>query len=450
MAKVLIVDDDVTFCLMLKTFLQKRGYEVEEAFSYSEGSKKLTAFSPDIILSDLRLPDKDGIALLEMVMREKPQTPVVLMTGYADIRTAVQAMKMGAFEYVAKPISPDEILATIAAALKVDSGKENRAVRKVKKESVSQFVDGKSAVALKTLEYIQLVAPTAMSVLIIGESGTGKEFVARRIHEQSSRRDRPFIAIDCGALPKDLAASEFFGHLKGSFTGAINDKVGQFEAANGGTLFLDEVGNLSYEVQVQLLRVIQERKIRRVGATNEIPVDIRILAATNDDLRVEVQKGNFREDLYHRLNEFSVLVYPLRERRADLPLFVDHFLSTANTELGRSAERFSDEVLHVFTTYSWPGNLRELKNVVKRAVLLSKGAVIGIETLPEELVKESTKQIVHSDDESPLKGAAAKGEHELILQTLEKVKYNKTKAAQLLNIDRKTLYNKMKQYNIDF
>ncbi len=450
MAKVLIVDDDVTFCLMLKTFLQKRGYEVEEAFSYSEGSKKLTAFSPDIILSDLRLPDKDGIALLEMVMREKPQTPVVLMTGYADIRTAVQAMKMGAFEYVAKPISPDEILATIAAALKVDSGKENRAVRKVKKESVSQFVDGKSAVALKTLEYIQLVAPTAMSVLIIGESGTGKEFVARRIHEQSSRRDRPFIAIDCGALPKDLAASEFFGHLKGSFTGAINDKVGQFEAANGGTLFLDEVGNLSYEVQVQLLRVIQERKIRRVGATNEIPVDIRILAATNDDLRVEVQKGNFREDLYHRLNEFSVLVYPLRERRADLPLFVDHFLSTANTELGRSAERFSEEVLHVFTTYSWPGNLRELKNVVKRAVLLSKGAVIGIETLPEELVKESTKHKVHSDDESPLKGAAAKGEHELILQTLEKVKYNKTKAAQLLNIDRKTLYNKMKQYNIDF
>ena len=435
---------------MLKTFLQKRGYEVEEAFSFSEGTKKLNTFAPDIILSDLRLPDKDGIALLEMVMREKPQIPVVLMTGYADIRTAVQAMKMGAFEYVAKPISPDEILATIVAALKVDSGKENRAVRKVKKESVSQFVDGTSSVALKTLEYIHLVAPTAMSVLIIGESGTGKEFVARRIHELSDRRDKPFVAIDCGALPKDLAASEFFGHLKGSFTGAINDKVGQFEAANGGTLFLDEVGNLSYEVQMQLLRVLQERRIRRVGANIEIPVDIRILAATNDDLRIEVQQGNFREDLFHRLNEFSVVVHPLRDRRADLPEFVDHFLATANVELNRVVEGFSEEVMHVFTTYSWPGNLRELKNVVKRSVLLSKGPIVGIETLPEELVKESTKHNNHNEVESSLRGAAAKGEHELILQTLEKVKYNKTKAAQLLNIDRKTLYNKMKQYDIDF
>ncbi|HUW05037.1 MAG TPA: sigma-54 dependent transcriptional regulator [Williamwhitmania sp.] len=450
MVKILIVDDDVTFCLMLKTFLQKRGYEVEEAFSFSEGSKKLNTFVPDIILSDLRLPDKDGIALLEMVMREKPQIPVVLMTGYADIRTAVQAMKMGAFEYVAKPISPDEILATIVAALKVDSGKENRAVRKVKKESVSRFVDGTSSVALKTLEYIHLVAPTAMSVLIIGESGTGKEFVARRIHELSDRRDKPFVAIDCGALPKDLAASEFFGHLKGSFTGAINDKVGQFEAANGGTLFLDEVGNLSYEVQMQLLRVLQERRIRRVGANSEIPVDIRILAATNDDLRIEVQQGNFREDLFHRLNEFSVVVHPLRDRRADLPEFVDHFLATANVELNRTVEGLSGEVMHVFTTYSWPGNLRELKNVVKRSVLLSKGPIVGIEALPEELVKESTKHNNHNEEERSLRGAAAKGEHELILQTLEKVKYNKTKAAQLLNIDRKTLYNKMKQYDIDF
>ncbi|HUX54133.1 MAG TPA: sigma-54 dependent transcriptional regulator [Williamwhitmania sp.] len=449
MVKILIVDDDVTFCLMLKTFLQKRGYEVEEAFSFSEGSKKLNTFVPDIILSDLRLPDKDGIALLEIVMREKPQIPVVLMTGYADIRTAVQAMKMGAFEYVAKPISPDEILATIVAALKVDSGEENRAVRKVKKESASRFVDGTSSVALKTLEYIHLVAPTAMSVLIIGESGTGKEFVARRIHELSDRRDKPFVAIDCGALPKDLAASEFFGHLKGSFTGAINDKVGQFEAANGGTLFLDEVGNLSYEVQMQLLRVLQERRIRRVGANSEIPVDIRILAATNDDLRIEVQKGNFREDLFHRLNEFSVVVHPLRNRRADLPEFVDHFLATANVELNRAVEGFSEEVMHVFTTYSWPGNLRELKNVVKRSVLLSKDPVVSIGNLPEELVKESSTHNSHKE-ESSLKGAAAKGEHELILQTLEKVKYNKTKAAQLLNIDRKTLYNKMKQYDIDF
>ncbi|WP_092438330.1 sigma-54-dependent transcriptional regulator [Williamwhitmania taraxaci] len=448
MIRALVVDDDVTFCLMLKTFLMKKGFEVETAFSYSEGVRQLAKFNPEVILTDLRLPDKDGIDLLEKVMREKPQIPVILMTGYADIRTAVQAMKLGAFDYVAKPISPDEILATIGAALTAGGKSGSRAVRTIGVGEKVSYIEGKSPLALKTLEFVKLVAPTSMSVLILGESGTGKEFVARRIHNLSSRGNKPFIAIDCGALPKDLAASELFGHVKGSFTGAITDKQGQFEAANGGTLFLDEVGNLSYDVQMQLLRVIQERKVRRVGANAEVPVDIRILSATNEDLKQAVANGDFREDLYHRLNEFSIVVHSLRERKSDLVLFVSHFLSVANAELNRQVAGFSEEVMSVFMDYYWPGNLRELKNVVKRTVLLTHGDMVEIGTLPNEMIADS-QCISLGDSNSPLKGAAAKSEQELILQTLERAKYNKTKTAQLLNIDRKTLYNKMRQYNID-
>ena len=348
MVRALVVDDDVTFCLMLKTFLVKKGFEVETGFSYSEGVRHIAKFNPDVILTDLRLPDKDGIDLLEMVMREKPQIPVILMTGYADIRTAVQAIKLGAFEYVAKPINPDEILATINAALAVTEKVGSRAIRSKVLVEAEAYIEGQSPYAQKNLEFVKLVAPTSMSVLILGESGTGKEFVARRIHNLSSRSQKPFVAIDCGALPKDLAASELFGHVKGAFTGAIADKQGQFEAANGGTLFLDEVGNLSYDVQMQLLRVIQERKVRHVGANTEIPVDIRILSATNEDLKQAAAVGDFREDLYHRLNEFSIIVPSLRERKVDLPLFVSHFLSQANSELNRRVLGFSDEVMNVF------------------------------------------------------------------------------------------------------
>lgn len=447
MVRALVVDDDVTFCLMLKTFLVKKGFEVETGFSYSEGVRHIAKFNPDVILTDLRLPDKDGIDLLEMVMREKPQIPVILMTGYADIRTAVQAIKLGAFEYVAKPINPDEILATINAALAVTEKVGSRAIRSKVLVEAEAYIEGQSPYAQKNLEFVKLVAPTSMSVLILGESGTGKEFVARRIHNLSSRSQKPFVAIDCGALPKDLAASELFGHVKGAFTGAIADKQGQFEAANGGTLFLDEVGNLSYDVQMQLLRVIQERKVRHVGANTEIPVDIRILSATNEDLKQAAAVGDFREDLYHRLNEFSIIVPSLRERKVDLPLFVSHFLSQANSELNRRVLGFSDEVMNVFSGYSWPGNLRELKNVIKRTVLLTQGDIVGISALPEEMISDSSHPVM--DEPNPLKGAAAKSEQELIIQTLEKAKYNKTKAAQLLNIDRKTLYNKMRQYNID-
>lgn len=465
MNKVLVVDDDVTFCLMLETFLNKNGYKVQQSFTYEDGSRKLSDFKPDIVLTDLRLPDSDGLEVLRDVMRESPEIPVVLMTGYADIRTAVQAMKLGAFDYVAKPVNPDEILMTIRRALNPVKTDKNNIPENEKK---SFFVEGISPVARRINEYVSLVAPTGMSVLLMGESGTGKEFIARKIHLESARADKTFIAIDCGALPRDLAGSEFFGHLKGSFTGAFTDKTGQFEAANGGTIFLDEIGNLSYDIQIQLLRAIQERKIRRIGSTSEISIDVRIITATNEDLKQAVAKGDFREDLYHRINEFAITVAPLRQRHDDLMLFANHFLKQANDELNKNVRAFDDEVLQIFYNYQWPGNFREFRNIIKRAVLLTKGSIIEKHTLPEELIIESLEQKRNSSNQNnqvtytpqviqmpridhepiDLRDAAHRSERELIITTLEKVRFNKSKAAKVLNVDRKTLYNKMRQYNI--
>ena len=451
MSKVLIVDDDVTFCLMLETFLQKQGFEVQQSFSYNDAVKKIKSFGPDIILTDLRLPDKDGLEVLHFTLREAAGVPVILMTGYADIRTAVKAMKLGAFDYVAKPVNPDEIIVTINRALSQGTPVGGPGSTQLVN---SFFVEGKSDEAQKIIEHAGLVAPTGMSVLIMGESGTGKEYVARKIHQLSTRSEQPFVAIDCGALPRDLAGSEFFGHLKGSFTGAIADKQGQFEAANGGTIFLDEIGNLSYEIQVQLLRVIQERKVRRIGSTNEVPVDVRIITATNEDLKKSVNAGDFREDLYHRINEFAIQVPPLRERPDDLIIFTNHFLNLANKELNRNVEGFSPEVIRIFSSYSWPGNFRELKNIIKRSVLLSTGNIVQVGSLPEELISEAALYeipvIEHQEEKVDLnlKATAHKSERELIVNTLEKVRFNKSKAAKMLNIDRKTLYNKMKQYGI--
>lgn len=465
MNKVLVVDDDVTFCLMLETFLNKHGFKVQQSFTYTDAEKKLNTFKPDIVLTDLRLPDSDGLEVLKTVMVVSPQIPVVLMTGYADIRTAVQAMKLGAFDYVAKPVNPDEILLTIKRAL--NPSRVTVTDKLQAGDKTSFFVEGFSPAARKISEYVSLVAPTNMSVLIMGESGTGKEYIARKIHLQSQRAGKTFVAIDCGALPRDLAGSEFFGHLKGSFTGAFTDKQGQFEAANGGTIFLDEIGNLSYDIQVQLLRAIQERKIRRIGSTSEISIDVRIITATNEDLKQAVAKGEFREDLYHRINEFAITVAPLKQRPEDLMLFAGHFLKQANTELNRNVQFLDDEVIDIFTKYSWPGNFREFKNIIKRAVLLSKGETIYKETLPEEIINEAldyqppvTQTMpsvstlfngVHQQSMAPpieLRDAAHRSERDLIVSTLEKVRFNKSKAAKILNVDRKTLYNKMRQYNI--
>lgn len=443
---ILIVEDDLTFATMLKTWLGKKGYEVETASTNARARKLLTTRDFSLILSDLRLPDQDGIHLLSWLRDLQKATPVIIMTSYAEIQGAVLAMKEGAADYVSKPVQPDELLKKIKEAISQES--KVVATPKESKENFAtqNFLEGESEAARQLYNYVNLVAPTQMSVLINGASGTGKEYVAHRIHQLSKRADKPFIAIDCGSIPKDLAASEFFGHVKGSFTGALTDKVGAFEEANGGTLFLDEIGNLSYEVQVQLLRALQERRIRRIGSTKEIEVDIRLVSATNENLKESISKGNFREDLYHRINEFTLLMPALKDQQEDILLFANFFLDQANRELDRHLIGFDAAASEAMQNYSWPGNLRQLKNIVKRATLLAQGDFISIRELGDEILEHATpdaQQMQHSfvlhDEET---------EKQRILNALQQTGNNKTKAAQLLGVDRKTLYNKLKLYNI--
>ena len=445
-SKILVVDDDTAFCVMLKTFLQKKGFEVTNAFNAQDADNALKEQSFDIVLTDIRLPDSDGLQILKKTKEASRDTQIILMTGYTDIKTAVNAMKAGAFDYVGKPINPDEILHTIQQALKKQAGKSNdnftAGPQKQSQQENLPFVKGISTDSSKLHEHVKLVAPTNMSVLIIGDSGTGKEYIAHSIHAQSKRSLQPYVPVDCGAIPKELASSEFFGHIKGSFTGAVTDKTGHFEAANGGTLFLDEVGNLSYEVQVQLLRALQERKIKPVGSSQEIHVDIRVIAATNEDLAEAVKRGDFREDLYHRLNEFCIRVPRLSERKQDIMIFANHFLAQANNDLEKDVEGFDQEVTELFRRYDWPGNLREMKNIIKRSVLLAKSNLIHLDVLPAEMLE--TSEVTNS-----LAGYSKADEEKAIKTALEKANYNKSKAAKLLDIDRKTLYNKLKLYNID-
>lgn len=380
--RILIVDDDPAFCLMLATFLEKNQYQSFKAHSGKECLAALIKSDFEMVLTDLRLPDITGIDVLKEIKKKDRELPVVLMTGYGEIRTAVQAMKLGAYEYVSKPVNPDEILMIVQSAL-------SRSADVVDQQVDSwefKYLTGTSDQAVKLEQYIELVAPTTMSVLIRGESGTGKEYVAQKMHRQSARSQGPFVALDCGALSNELAASELFGHVKGSFTGAVGDKAGQFQVAHGGTLFLDEIGNLSYEVQVKLLRALQQKTIKKVGGKEDIAVDVRIIAASNEDLRKVVSQQGFREDLYHRLNEFELEVPALRDRGEDIDHFADFFLKQSNRELNKQVSGFSPTVRSLFHRYSWPGNVREMKNIIKRAVLLCTGPKITEKQLPSELV----------------------------------------------------------------
>lgn len=455
---ILIVEDDLTFATMLKTWLGKKGFSVDTASSNARARKQLDTQPYDLVLSDLRLPDQDGIFLLSWMKEHGHHAPLIIMTGYADIQSAVQAMKHGASDYISKPIQPDELLKKINEALQnkdlspvavTEREKPATTPKASKKHSnaksttavPSNFLEGESEAARQLYNYVGLVAPTPMSVLINGASGTGKEYVAHRIHQLSKRADKPFIAIDCGSIPKELAASEFFGHVKGSFTGALNDKTGAFAEANGGTLFLDEIGNLSYEIQIQLLRALQERRIRPVGSNKEIEVDVRLISATNENLQQAIEKGSFREDLYHRINEFTLRMPALKERQEDILLFANFFLDQANRELDRQLIGFDAAASHVLQTYSWPGNLRQLKNIVKRATLLAQGNFITLTELGNELQETtSATQIFSLHDEA--------AEKKRILEALKQTGYNKSRAAILLGIDRKTLYNKLKLYDI--
>lgn len=463
---ILIVEDDLTFSTMLKTWLGKKGFQVDTASSNARARKLLEANDYILILSDLRLPDQDGLFLLSWMNKHKLDIPLIIMTSYADIQSAVQAMKNGASDYIAKPVQPDELLKKINEALHNSSTAEKQSsvatipagstkpsfqeANKSSQPTVTQnisvssnFLEGESESARQLYNYVRLVAPTPMSVLINGASGTGKEYVAHRIHQLSKRAHKPFIAIDCGSVPKELAASEFFGHVKGSFTGALNNKTGAFVEANGGTLFLDEIGNLSYEVQIQLLRALQERRIRPVGSSKEIEVDVRLISATNENLQQAIEKGNFREDLFHRINEFNLRMPALKERQEDILLFANFFLDQANQELDRHLIGFDAAASHALQTYSWPGNLRQLKNIVKRATLLAQSNYITLTELGYELIETSnvtSMQTLNLHDEAT--------EKKRIIEALQQTGNNKSKAAILLGIDRKTLYNKLKLYHI--
>ncbi len=441
MAKILIIDDDVTFGLMLKKLLEKHNYSVTNVISPVEVRKIIEKKHFDVVFTDLRMPDVSGMELIRLIKGKSPKTQIIMMTGYADIATAIESIKKGAYNYLSKPVNPAEILNTVKEALsqqeEKSSGKQNQS-----SDFANDYLEGNSKASQRLKEFIELVAPSPMSVLIIGESGTGKEYAARLIHEKSKRSKKPFVAVDCGAIPSELVASEFFGHVKGSFTGAISDKIGYFEAANGGTVFLDEVGNLSYNTQIQLLRVLQERVVRPVGSNNEISVDVRIVAATNEDLFKAQESGEFRDDLFHRLNEFQINMPPLRERKSDIMFFANHFLNDANQYLDRSILGFDKEVEQIFLNYSWPGNLREMKNMVKRATLLAHGKTITMDEIPAELYSRRA-----DEDEFVLYGRT--DENEAILKALEAADFNKSKAARLLKIDRKTLYNKLKLYDIN-
>lgn len=460
--KILVIDDDVSFCTMLKTFLEKKGFETSNAFTSNEAEQIIKNEIFDVVLTDVRLPDSDGVKILKYIKETNSNTQVILMTGYTDIKTAVSAMKLGAYDYVSKPINSEEILHTINQAIKnkinttqveiISSTKSKEISPKIENSYDFSMIKGKSQQSQELHKYIDVVAPTNISVLVVGDSGTGKENIAFSIHKKSKRANQAYVAVDCGAIPKDLAASEFFGHLKGSFTGAVNDKIGHFEAANGGTIFLDEVGNLSYDVQIQLLRALQERKVKPVGSSKEIEVDIRVIAATNEDLQKAVREGEFREDLYHRLNEFSIQAPRLAERGNDILIFADFFLQQSNQDLEKDIKDFSDQVKNIFVNYDWPGNLREMRNVIKRAVLLSASDLIETDVLPNEIFSNkdhTVKENSTNNEEDYLKLYSSKNEENTIKIALEKAKFNKTKAAQILGIDRKTLYNKIKLYNIE-
>ena len=439
MLSILIVEDDITFSLMLTTWLGKKGFVVISSSSVSDAKRRLGEEAFDLVISDLRLPDSDGIDLLKWLKSTHPSLPLIMMTSYAEIQTAVQAMKLGAADYIAKPLNPDELLGKIKELVDV----EEKAPARVPVSSAPDlYIEGQSQAARQLYEHVRLVAPTDMSVLVTGASGTGKEYIARRIHEQSNRSKAPFVAVDCGAIPKELAASEFFGHVKGSFTGAIENKTGAFVAAQGGTIFLDEIGNLTYEVQVQLLRALQERKVKPIGSNQEIAINVRLISATNENLRQAIEKGDFREDLYHRINEFTIRIPDLKERKEDLLLFANHFLDLANSELQKDIIGFDNDTMQLFQSYSWPGNLRQMKNVIKYATLLATGRYITRKELPEELTEN-----LSSHTNIQLKNV--EHERDLIRKALQECGNNKTRAAQLLGIDRKTLYNKLKIYQLD-
>ena len=455
--KILIVDDDPLIVKSLAALLGLEGYDVATSCNGLEALDRLKEYEADVVLSDVHMPDLDGLGLLERIMERHSGTAVIMVTGFGTIDNAVNAIKKGAAHYITKPLQDDEIKIIIARTfeqkkLNAERNELRRENENLKRRLKGQFsyenIIGRDLKMHQVFEVVETVANTRATVLLSGESGTGKTLIARAIHYNSRRLDRPFVEVNCGALPETLLESELFGHTKGSFTGAYKDKIGKFQLANGGTVFLDEIGNASPAFQVKLLRVLQDREFERIGQHETVKVDVRVVLATNIDLAEAVEKGDFREDLFYRINVVSVELPPLRDRITDLEFLANYFLQIYNAENEKSISGISDPALQRMRTYRWPGNVRELENVIERAVILTKNEIIQEEDLPPSLFEMKDPVYQSTEEILPLKDALAKPEKHIILRALKANKWNRQKTAAVLQVNRTTLFNKMKKYGL--
>ena len=451
MRRVLVVDDEENIRLVLRTLLRKHGYEVEVADGGEAALAALDLFDPDVILTDVRMPRMGGLDLLSALKAKQHPATVIVMSAYGNIDLAIEAMKAGAYDYVGKPFKPDEVVLALRKAEEREAlRRENRALKEqIQKDNQFESILAKSKEMLDIFKTITKIADFKTTVLITGESGTGKELVARAIHGKSTRKAHPFVAINCGAIPENLLESELFGHRKGAFTDASADRRGLFEEADGGTLFLDEIGELPVNLQVKLLRVLQEEHIRRLGDTKDVKVDVRIIAATHRDLTADVKAGRFREDLFYRINVLAIHIPPLRSRREDVSLLIDHFVTRNNARLGTSIRGLSPEARKLLLEYAWPGNVRELENTIERAMVLAESDVLQTGDLPERIRDALDPVQVHlASGELSVKKTTAAIEEILIRRALQKTKGNRTRAADLLEISHRALLYKIKDYKI--
>jgi two-component system response regulator AtoC len=449
--KILIVDDEEGMRHMLKLMLEREGYKAVTAEKGEEGLEILEKEIFDLILCDIRMPGMDGMAFLNEIKNRGIESTIIMMSAYGTVDTALEAMKRGAYDYISKPFKTDEVILTLKKAEERERLRRENLMLKgeLKKEYQFGNLIAKSEKMLAIFDMIKKVADYNTSILILGESGTGKELIARAIHYNSNRSERPFVAINCGAIPEDLLESEMFGHEKGAFTGAIKTRIGRFEMADGGTILLDEVSDMSPGLQAKLLRVLQEHEFERVGGAHTIKVDIRVIAATARNLSQEVSQGKFREDLFYRLNVIPITLPPLRERKEDIPLLVSHFIRRFNERHGMSIEGMTPRTLKILMDHHWPGNVRELENVIERAMVLAEDTTMKEENLPWELGHKLTEEIGFFPEDLSLKKMQRKWEEKLIRKALEKTKGNKTKAAKLLEISYPWLLTKIKEYGIE-
>lgn len=457
--KIIVVDDEPEICWIVKKVLLDQGFEVELAFDGERALEMVDRMDPQLVLLDLRLPGIDGLETLKRIKAKYSQLPVIILSAFDNVEAAVRAMKLGAYDYISKPLNVDEMLITLKNALQTcELIHEVDSLRKQVASNTLNHLVCACPPMQKVIELVKRIARYDVTVLIQGESGTGKELIAEFIHAHSLRAGKAFVSIDCGALPESLVESELFGYERGAFTGANDRKLGRFELAQDGTLFLDEIGNLSAAIQVKLLRVLQERQLQRLGGKGEININVRIITATNIDLEQAIREGKFREDLYHRLNEFRVQLPPLRERGEDLELLSQNFLEKFNRQFNKNISGFSPEALQLFRQYPWPGNIRELMNIIKRAVVLGSDC-IGLQHLPPEILEyqpglaaKPEPQAEKPADIRPLKEICQeitrRVERETIIRVLEETRWNKVKTAKLLKINYKTLFNKMKELGI--